>query len=69
MKKLRPRLILSLVLLALVLIFALQNVADVEVQFLLWTLVLPRSLLVFVVLFIGLVAGWFLRGAMRRAGS
>lgn len=67
MKMRQLRLVLSFVLLALVLIFAVQNVAVVEVQFLFWSLALPRSLLIFVVLSVGVIVGWFLRGAMRRS--
>ena len=61
------RLIFSLVLVSLVLVFALQNAATVEVRFLFWSLPLPRSLLIFFVLVIGVIAGWFLRGATRKA--
>ena len=60
------RLIGLFVLLALVFAFALQNVAVVEVQFLFWGLALPRSLLIFVVLVIGIVMGWFLRTGFGR---
>lgn len=66
MKRLQPRLIFLLVLLVLVFTFALQNVAIVEVQFLFWGFELPRSLLIFIVLAIGVAVGWFLRGAMSR---
>ena len=37
---LRP--ILLIVLIGVGVIFALQNIADVEVQFLLWSMALPR---------------------------
>ena len=67
MKVGKVRLILSLVLLALVLIFAVQNVTRVEVQFLFWSLSLPRALLIFVVLSIGIIVGWFMRGMIRRS--
>ncbi|MGD8340067.1 MAG: lipopolysaccharide assembly protein LapA domain-containing protein, partial [Gammaproteobacteria bacterium] len=62
MKKIRPRLILTAVLVVLVVVFALQNAAVVEVKFLFWGLALPRSLLLLVVLLVGITAGWFLRG-------
>ena len=65
MKKIRPRLILTAVLVFLVVVFAFQNAQVVEVKFLFWSLALPRSLLILVVLVIGLAAGWFLRGAIR----
>ena len=68
MSRSRLRLILALTLVALVIVFALQNVTLVEVQFLFWGLALPRALLIFVVLMIGMIAGWFIRGSVRRAG-
>lgn len=52
------KLIISLVLAALVLIFIIQNVATVELHFLLWTLSMSRSLMILFVLFIGLAVGW-----------
>ena len=55
-----------LALLALILIFVLQNVATVEVQFLFWSLALPRSLMILIVLGIGVVIGWFLKSSARK---
>jgi uncharacterized integral membrane protein len=54
------KLILILILAGLAVIFITQNVAAVEVNFLLWSLSLSRALLIFFVLIIGLVLGWFL---------
>ena len=65
MEKIRPRLILTIILLALVFVFAVQNIEIVEVEFLMWGFSLPRSLLIFSVLAIGVIVGWFLRGAIR----
>jgi uncharacterized membrane protein YciS (DUF1049 family) len=39
-----------------------QNVATVEIQFLLWSMQISRSLLVFLLLAIGMAVGWFLHG-------
>ena len=66
MKKRSVHLILSLVLVALVILFALQNTTIVEVRFLFWGFSLPRSLLIFVMLSIGVIVGWFLRGSHRK---
>ncbi|MGD8809870.1 MAG: LapA family protein [Gammaproteobacteria bacterium] len=66
MNKSRLRLIFVIALLVLVGIFALQNVVAVEVRFLFWGFSLPRSLLVFVLLGVGILVGWFLRGVARR---
>ena len=39
----RVRPAVSFVLIGIVLVFAVQNVADVEVQFLIWSFALPRA--------------------------
>lgn len=54
------KLILILILAGLAVIFITQNVAAVEVSFLFWSLSLSRALLIFFVLMIGIVLGWFL---------
>ena len=54
------KLILVLVIAGLAVIFITQNVAAVDVTFLLWSISLSRALLIFFVLIIGLVLGWFL---------
>jgi uncharacterized integral membrane protein len=52
--------IVVVILLALVLIFAVQNMTIVEVQFLTWSVSLPRSLLVIALLLVGFVLGWII---------
>jgi uncharacterized integral membrane protein len=52
------KLIISLVLVVLLLIFIIQNAAVVELRLLFWTLSMSRSLMILFVLFIGLVIGW-----------
>jgi len=59
------KLILMLLLAGLSIIFIVQNVAMVEIQFLLWSVKVPRSLLMFLLLAIGLIIGWFLHGYVR----
>lgn len=59
------RLIASLVLLALVVAFAIQNATTVEIRLLFWQVALPRSLLIFMMLLIGIIVGWFGRSAFR----
>lgn len=49
-----------------VLVFAVQNIETVEVEFLLWTLSGSRALILFVVFLVGAAAGWLARGAKRR---
>lgn len=62
----RPKLLGTLALLALVLVFAIQNVEVVEVRFLAWSLEISRALLLFVVFLLGGAAGWLARGGVRR---
>ena len=49
-----------LVLLALVIVFALQNTQVVDVQFFFWTLSMSRALVLLGTLVIGLFAGWLI---------
>ena len=50
--------IVLFVLLALVIVFALQNTQVVDVQFFFWTLSMSRALVLLGTLVIGLFAGW-----------
>lgn len=52
-------------LVVLVMIFALQNAAIVEIRLLFWEVEFPRSLLIFMMLLIGIVIGWFSRSMIR----
>ena len=47
------RSIVSLLLIIVVLIFALQNIAAVEIQFLFWSFSIPRALLIAALMSIG----------------
>ena len=47
-------------LIAIVLIFVVQNTQVVEFQFLMWTVSMSRALMLFGALVIGLIAGWLL---------
>lgn len=60
--KMNYKLISIVVLAGLVLLFIIQNVAVVEIQFLFWSARLSRSLLMFLVLAVGMVIGWFGHG-------
>lgn len=48
-------------LIAVVLVFVIQNTQVVEFRFLVWTIALSRALMLFGALAIGVVAGWLLR--------
>ena len=61
----RSRLIVSLVLVAIMVIFTLQNTQVVEVRLLFWKLSMSRVLLIFLLLAVGAVLGWMASGAYR----
>ena len=59
--------IISLLLIIAVLIFSIQNMAAVEIQFLLWSFSIPRALLIIILLGVGFVIGMlFYSIAFRR---
>jgi uncharacterized integral membrane protein len=49
--------IISLLLIIAVLIFSVQNMVAVEIQFLLWSFSIPRALLIMILLGVGFVIG------------
>ncbi len=55
-----PKLILSLTLAGLLVVFIIQNVAVVEIRFLFWTMSMSRALMMFFLIAIGIVIGWSL---------
>lgn len=64
----RIRFVLSLALLGAAVLFMLQNVGVVEIRFLLWSVSMSRSLLLFAVLLIGVLIGWLWHSLwLRRA--
>lgn len=59
--------IISLLLIIAALIFSIQNIAAVEIQFLLWSFSIPRALLIMILLGVGFVIGMlFYSIAFRR---
>ena len=54
------RLILILTLAGLAVLFIIQNIAIVEISFLFWTVQMSRALLMFFLVAIGIIIGWFL---------
>ncbi len=65
MNKMTFKLVITTALIILVMIFAVQNAAVVDIKLLFWDVEIPRSLLIFMMLFIGIVIGWFLRSVFR----
>jgi len=56
----RFKIILSVILASLALIFIIQNFAVIDIRFLFWTLAISRSLLMFLLFLMGLILGWSL---------
>jgi len=54
------KLVLASVLVGLVVLFVVQNIAIVEINFLFWSMSFPRSLLMGIMLVIGIIVGWIL---------
>lgn len=63
------KLIFSLILIGMAVLFVVQNVAVVEIQFLAWSISLSRSILIFGVLAIGVVIGWLLHSFSNHEGK
>lgn len=61
----KTKLFIAIGLILLVMIFAVQNAATVDIRLLFWDVALPRSLLIFMMLLIGVLIGWFLRSVYR----
>ena len=52
------KLITGLVIVCLIVIFFIQNAAVVEIKIFFWTVSMSRILLMFILLAIGILAGW-----------
>lgn len=65
-KEMKFKLILISVIAALVIVFIIQNVAVVDIKFFFWKMSMSRSLMMFFLLFIGVVIGWFWKSASVR---
>ena len=59
------KMLMILILSGLAVLFIIQNVAVVEVQFLFWATQMPRSLLMFLLIAIGVIIGWFLHSYVK----
>jgi uncharacterized integral membrane protein len=59
------KLIFILILTCFAVIFIIQNVDVVEIRFLLWSMQMSRSLLMFFLVAIGLIIGWFLNSFFK----
>lgn len=59
------KMVIILILVFLAVLFIIQNVALVEVQFLFWSIQMSRSLLMFLLVAIGIIIGWFLHSFFK----
>ena len=60
------KMIMVLILSGLVVLFVIQNVTVVEIKLLFWSIQMSRSLLIFILLAIGFVIGWFVHGHLKK---
>lgn len=58
---------LSVVLLVAMVVFAIQNLESVDVQFLVFSLKMPKILLILLVFLLGMVSGWGLIDLLKTA--
>ncbi|NNF96289.1 MAG: DUF1049 domain-containing protein [Halobacteria archaeon] len=61
------KMIITLFMLLLVVIFTVQNAAVVSVNLLFWKLEISRALLIFFVLIIGIIIGWISRSHLKHS--
>jgi uncharacterized integral membrane protein len=54
-------------MLALVIVFAIQNMASVEVNFLFWSMSVSKFVLVLLVYVLGMASGWGLLELLKKA--
>jgi putative membrane protein len=59
------KLLITLALMFILVIFIIQNVNVIEIRFLFWAIHMSRSLLIFLLLVVGVLMGWFMNGYMR----
>ena len=63
--KMSYKLIFSIVLAGMAVLFIIQNVTVVELTFLFWRLSMSRALLMFLILSIGIILGWSLHSYFK----
>jgi uncharacterized integral membrane protein len=61
--------ILAIILACLAAVIIIQNVTSVDLRFLFWTLSMSGALLMLLILSLGTILGWVLRGSFRRMKS
>lgn len=59
--------VLSVILLIAMVVFAIQNLESVDVQFLVFSLSMPKILLILLIYLLGMVSGWGLLDVLKKA--
>lgn len=54
------KLIISLIIICIIVIFIIQNAAIAEIHILFWTIEMSRVLLMFILLVVGMITGWLI---------
>lgn len=62
------RLVSIFILVALVVVFIIQNIAVVEIKYLFWSIQMSLSILMFLLIIIGIVIGWLLHSHFKNNG-
>jgi uncharacterized integral membrane protein len=60
------KLILSIAMVGMAVLFIIQNVTVVDLRFLFWTLSMSNALLMSLILSIGIILGWLLNSYFKR---
>ena len=60
------KLILSIVMAGMAVLFIIQNVTVVELKFLFWTLSMSKALFMSLILSTGIIMGWLLHSYFKR---
>ena len=61
------KLILTIAMAGMAVLFIIQNVTVVDMKFLFWTLSMSRALLMSLILSVGIILGWLLHSYYKRS--
>ncbi len=62
----KAKLVTSIILAGLTIVFIIQNVAVMDLRFIFWTLSMSGALLMFLILSVGVILGWLVHGSFSR---
>jgi putative membrane protein len=66
-KNMNFKLILTIAMAGMAVLFIIQNVTVVDMKFLFWTLSMSRALLMSLILSVGIILGWLLHSYFKRS--